>query len=87
MNKYLQEPEHIIDLHGLTTSESKILLDDLVSDKNYSHVRIIIGKGLNSANGPILPFFVKNYLADRNIRFNQSNIQNGGEGSLEVFFD
>lgn len=84
-NKYLQEPEHTIDLHGYTTYESKEILDQLLVERQFAHIRIIIGKGLNSENGPVLPDFVKNYLNTHNIRFNQSKIQNGGEGALEVF--
>ena len=84
-NKYPQEPEHIIDLHGYTTLESKRILDGVLNDRQFVHVRIIIGKGLNSENGPVLPDFVKNYLNTHNIHFNQSKIQNGGEGALEVF--
>lgn len=86
MNKYKQEPEDIIDLHGYTTFEAKELLDSLLKEGEYSYVRIIVGKGLNSPNGPVLADFVKNYLTDHCIRFNQSKIQDGGSGALEVFF-
>ncbi len=84
MNKYERTPDHILDLHGRTIPEVEILLDDIFS-KNYSHVRIITGKGMHSKNGPVLQAFVKEYLQLRNIRFNQSKIQDGGEGALEVF--
>ena len=84
-NKYIQNPEHIIDLHGYTTAETQDLLDELLAEAEYQHVRIIIGRGHNSENGPVLPDFVKNYLNNRNIRYNQSKIQDGGEGALEVF--
>lgn len=84
MNKYKQEPEYILDFHGHTTSECKVLLDEIISSQEYKYIRIIVGKGMNSINGPILPNFVKNYLYDRNIRFVQSKIQDGGEGALEV---
>jgi DNA-nicking Smr family endonuclease len=85
-NKYEQVPEHIIDLHGLTTSETQVLLDELLLRRDYRHVRIIIGKGRNSEHGPILPNFVKNYLTAKGVRFSQSKIHDGGEGALEVFF-
>jgi DNA-nicking Smr family endonuclease len=84
-NKYTQTPELVLDFHGYTTFECKEVLDELVVSHEYSHVRIIVGKGKNSTNGPILPDFVKNYLVDNNIRFNTSKIQDGGEGALEVF--
>lgn len=85
MNKYIQNPEYTIDLHGFTTAETQIILDELIEEGEYHHIRVIIGKGLNSENGPVLPDFVKNYLSAKNIRFNQSKLQDGGEGALEVF--
>ncbi len=85
MNKYLQTPSEIIDLHGYTARESENILDDLFKDKKNLHVRIITGKGIHSENGPVLRDFVKNYLNRRNIRFSQSKLQDGGEGALEAF--
>lgn len=85
MNKYLQKPEYILDLHGYTTSEAKEILRELLRDSNYSYIRIITGKGLNSENGPVLPDFVKSFLNMHNIRFSRSKIGDGGEGALEVF--
>lgn len=84
-NKYPQEPELILDFHGYTTLECKDELDALIAEGEYHHIRIIVGKGKNSIDGPILPHFVRNYLTERSIRFNQSTLQNGGEGALEVF--
>ena len=85
MNKYLKTPDDIIDLHGYMVAEAKILLDSLVSKKQQKHIRIITGRGVHGQNGPVIKNFVMKYLGDRNIRFNQSKIQDGGEGSLEVF--
>ncbi len=85
MNKYLQTPNEIVDLHGYTTSEAENILDSLFKGKKNFHARIITGKGMHSANGPVLRDYVKDYLQRRNIRFNQSKIQDGGEGALEVF--
>ena len=84
MNKYIREPSSIIDLHGYTTAEAKIVLDDLVKSENQ-YVRIIVGKGNHSENGPVLKDFVKKYFLSKNIHFNQSKISDGGEGALEVF--
>ena len=84
-NKYEQVPELILDLHGYTTFECQEALDEIRRAGEYTHLRVIIGRGKRSANGPVLPDFVKNYLTSQNIRFNQSKIQDGGEGSLEVF--
>ncbi|MEK7588695.1 MAG: Smr/MutS family protein [Patescibacteria group bacterium] len=85
-NKYPQIPEVVYDFHGYTTSECQEIIDELITERNYTHVRLIVGRGRNSSNGPVLPDFVRGYLTLQNIRFNQSKIQDGGEGSLEVFF-
>jgi len=84
-NKYVQTPDLVLDLHGFTTIESKVELDEVVGKGDYSYIRIIVGKGLNSENGPVLPEFVRNYLSAKGIRFNQSKIEDGGEGALDVF--
>ncbi len=85
MNKYIQVPDKVVDLHGYTVREAENILQKLFKDKNNFHVRIITGKGVHSANGPVLRDFVKAYLNRNNIRFSQSKIQDGGEGSLEAF--
>ncbi len=84
MNKYLRTPSQIIDLHGYTTSEAKIVLDELLKG-NMGYVRVIVGKGNHSKDGPVLRDYVKKYFLSKNIHFNQSKIGDGGEGALEVF--
>jgi DNA-nicking Smr family endonuclease len=85
MNKYQKIPDTIVDLHGYTTAEAKVLLDDLLSEAKYRHVRIITGKGLHGTGVAVLRTFVKNYLLQKAIRFEQAKIQDGGEGAMEVF--
>jgi DNA-nicking Smr family endonuclease len=84
-NKYKQEPDLILDFHGMTTAECKDGLDTILKNREHRHLRIIVGKGTRSQNGPVLPDFVRNYLTTHNIRFSQSKIQDGGEGALEVY--
>lgn len=84
-NKYPQIAEAVFDFHGMTTSECKLELEDIIQSGEYSHIRIIVGKGTRSPNGPVLPDFVTNYLISHNIRFSSSKPQNGGEGALEVY--
>lgn len=84
MNKYKQTPSKIIDLHGYTVREAEPVLSELCK-QNKLHVRIIVGKGTHSVNGPVLKEFVKDFLQKKNVRFAQSKIQDGGEGSLEAF--
>lgn len=86
VNKYEQIAEYEIDLHGHTTMEAKEVLDSLLKENKYKYVRIIVDRGTNSANGPILPNFVRNYLDSNNIHHKPAKIQNGGEGALEVCF-
>ena len=85
MNKYTRTPGYILDLHGCTKREASVLLDSLFAKRVHAHVRIITGKGNHSANGAVIRTHVKTYLNARNFRFNQSKIEDGGEGSLEVF--
>jgi DNA-nicking Smr family endonuclease len=71
MNKYLRVPDEVIDLHGCTVREVEKILDDLFLNKKNFHARIITGKGVHSTNGPVLRDFVKGYLNNNHIRFNQ----------------
>lgn len=88
MNKYAQVPESVLDLHGMTTAEAKVALEKLLREKKYNHVRVITGKGTHSTNGvPVLREFTKQFLASKKVRFNQSKLTDGGEGSLEVFLN
>ncbi len=84
MNKYARQPDAVIDLHGHTTNEAGTILDTLFSEA-HTHVRIIVGKGNRSKDGPILPNFVKHYLNSRDIDFSQSKLMDGGEGALEAY--
>jgi DNA-nicking Smr family endonuclease len=85
MNKYQRQPEHVLDLHGRTVREAQHALSALF-EKNFSHVRVIVGKGLHSKTGPKLRDTVKEFLSAQGVRFAQSKIADGGEGALEVFF-
>ncbi len=84
-NKYERKPEYILDLHGYTVREAQAMLDELFRNSQYTHIRIITGKGTHRSTGPILREFVKKYLNTRGINFSPSKIQDGGDGSLEVF--
>ena len=85
-NKYQQVPAVTLDLHGLTTRESTLALDELRSSSRGLLVRIIVGRGTRSKNGPVLPEHVKRYLTAANIAYRQSKIQEGGEGALHAQF-
>lgn len=85
MNKYERQPEFILDLHGYTTREAGEILDDLILEGEYKHVRIITGKGSFRETGPVLRTYVENYLKNRDIKFSIAKLHNGGQGALEVF--
>jgi DNA-nicking Smr family endonuclease len=85
MNKYERVPEKVIDLHGYTTREAEGILDELVEEGEFGHVRIITGKGQFRETGPVMRTFVENYLENRDIHFQVSKLQNGGDGAFEVF--
>lgn len=81
----MQVPDAVFDFHGYTTLECKDELNQIIASGEYSHIRVIVGKGRGSLNGPILPNFVKNFLTEKRIRFAQSKFQDGGEGAIEVY--
>jgi DNA-nicking Smr family endonuclease len=85
MNKYERVPEKVIDLHGYTTKEAGEILDELVEAGEYSHVRIITGKGQFRETGPVMRTYVENYLENRDIHFQVSKLHNGGDGAFEVY--
>ena len=67
----MTHPIYDIDLHGVTMSESKMILDEVFvyvkKHKKIKEVHIIVGTGSRSVNGPVLPSFVMNYLKERHI--------------------
>jgi DNA-nicking Smr family endonuclease len=63
------EPDLEIDLHGMTTTEAKMTLEEIIESGVYNRVRLIVGKGTRSDYGPVLPAFVKNILTEREISF------------------
>ena len=85
MNKYRKPPEYILDLHGYTCAETKTALNKLFCESSHRHIRIITGKGTFREKGAVLREQVKYLLRQKNIRFEQSKIKDGGEGALEVF--
>lgn len=85
MNKYERKPEFVLDLHGQTTKQAKVLLDQLLSSGKYKHVRIITGKATFRETGPILKNYVSGYLKDLGLEFQTAKLTNGGDGALEVY--
>ncbi len=84
MNKYEQKPDRVIDLHGLTTTQARFVLDELLERGKGKIVRVITGKGA-LRNGPVMREFVEGYLKHRRLEFRVAKLENGGEGALEVY--
>ena len=85
MNKYARTPDSVLDLHGYTTAEAAVLLDETLVRGKHTHVRVITGKGTFRPTGPVLRTFVQTYLAGRGLRYAVSKIADGGEGAFEVY--
>jgi DNA-nicking Smr family endonuclease len=86
MNKYQKTPDITLDLHGLTVSEARKRLLQLVSDSanKGNHVRIITGKGNHSAGGVAkIQLEVKDFLNRQGISWKYGKVNEGGEGVIE----
>ena len=85
LNKFVTAPDEVIDMHGYTTREALSVLDDIAADPKLRFVRIIVGKGIHSAEGHagVLRDFVKNYLDERQIEHRPAKFKDGGSGALD----
>lgn len=65
----------------------EIAIKDFLQDSqaaNYNLVRIIVGKGLHSSEGPVLGDFVRNCLRDNDYDFKDAKINEGGGGAIDI---
>ena len=88
--------ESILDLHGKTTDESNILLNNFIKNsflKGYRLVMIITGKGNNSTNkennmGVLKAFFLSWLLREESLKYIVSYAiageNHGGEGAFYI---
>ncbi len=65
----MQNSIYEIDLHGLSMSEAKMILDE-VFEYLHDHpeirkLQIVVGIGTGSESGPVLPAYVGNYLTEK----------------------
>jgi DNA-nicking Smr family endonuclease len=80
------EPDSTLDLHGCTAREAHVALEHMLEDfPPGSHIRIIVGKGRNSAGEPVLPGTVRAFLAEHDIEHHTAHPRDGGTGAVEVF--
>ena len=87
-NKYKQEVEASLDLHGLTALEAEAMLDNFLAaacEAGLKRVRVITGKGINSPSGrPVLKPLAENKLKNKGYKFRTAKITEGGEGAIDV---
>ena len=79
-------PDEIIDMHGYTTREARGVLHDLLETARGTHVRLIVGKGKNGTDGPVLRTSVEHALREHDIRYAYAHPLDGGDGALDVYF-
>jgi len=87
MNKYEQVVDAELDLHGSTADEATMGLDEFFEEaheKGWSRVRIVVGKGVHSKHGPVIPYRVQAYLREHGLDWKPAKLQDGGEGAYEV---
>lgn len=82
-----------LDLHGLKEAEARTLLHDFLNECRLRHrptcLAIIHGKGMRSAEGPVLKRMVNGYLRRRGdvLAFASAPRQHGGTGVCWVLID
>lgn len=62
----MQDGIYEIDLHGLSMTDAKMVLDEvfeyILENPEIIELNIVVGVGTGSESGPVLPAFVSNYL-------------------------
>lgn len=87
MNKYEQTVDAELDLHGYTADEARMEINDFLEEgreKGWHRVRIVVGKGLHSKHGPVLPYRVQACLREHGLEWKPAKLEFGGEGAYEV---
>lgn len=76
-----------LDLHGCKSHEATILIENFLQDaiiNNWKIIHIIVGKGINSKNGPVLPNIAKIILNKYGYLYSYADDEYGGEGVIEI---
>lgn len=76
-----------LDLHGCSSLEARTELAAFLAEarmEKWKTVRVIVGKGTRSPEGPVLPSVVQEELKARDLRWTYAPPRYGGEGALEV---
>ena len=85
-------PEDTIDLHGMTITEAKSMLDKFMEESyqaNFFVVAVIHGKGRNNADQPILKNKVNEWLREYShvIAYCSAPTQEGGVGKVYIMLE
>jgi len=87
-NKYLQDIQLELDLHGFTKEEARDEVFDFLNkakSSGNSKVRIITGKGLHSEHSRgVLKECVESILDEEGLEYCDAKINEGGSGALDV---
>lgn len=86
-NKYQQNIDAQLDLHGLTLEEAKEKVRVFLSDskkKGLKKVLIITGKGIHSEGEGVLKNAIPAFIRSLNFFCIGAKIAHGGEGAFEV---
>ena len=80
------EPIIVEELKTGLRPEDAAALDFLSASERAGHslVRIIVGKGIHSAEGPVLGSFVRGLLDDAGYVFRDAKITEGAQGAIDV---
>ncbi len=88
LKQYLNRPDGELDLHGLRVLEAGDELRNFLTQaerRQWSKVKIITGRGLNSPEGRgVLKEYVEGYLGREGYRFREAAGADGGAGCLVV---
>ena len=81
--------KHIIDLHGLNAEQARLRLKQFLSKGNVNgELLLIVGKGIHSANEPVLRTLIPNLLNHvhaTDIRsWKWAKAKEGGKGAIKV---
>jgi len=86
-NKYPQQPQAELDLHQHTKNEAAAAVRLFLGESEqagHQRVRIIVGRGIHSKEGPVLGDVVRALLRDEGYDFSDAKINQGAEGAIEV---
>ena len=88
LNKYTQNIEDTLDLHGFYEKEAIVAVLNFIKDsqtKSMKHVRIIVGKGTHSiGQESILGNAVRECLHERSLSYRDAKLDGGGSGAIDV---